>query len=119
MDKHPLIGVWSVEFRLEGRPGREFATGVFHADGSLSLSMSGYSAHGAWIATGARSAHSRAMAPLGLSEGQVGWQTLEMDAEVSQDGRSVSLRGVHSHPTPSGIPIRIPLQGTGERLLPD
>ncbi len=117
MDKHPLIGVWSVELSLEGRPGREFATSVFHADGSMSLSLSGYSAHGSWIATGAQAAHMRAMAPLGSSEGRVGWQTLEMDAEVSQDGRSVALRGVHSRPTPSGIPISIPIDGLGERVL--
>jgi hypothetical protein len=118
LNKHPLIGVWSVEIRLEGRPRREFATSVYHPDGSMSLSTSGYAAHGVWNATSPSAARIRAMAPLGPSEGQPGWQILEADVEVSQDGRSVSLRGVHSRPTPSGISNKTPIDGSGERLLP-
>lgn len=118
MDKHPLIGVWSFEIRLEGRPQREFATSVFHPDGSMSLSMSGYAAHGVWGATSASTARIKAMAPLGPAEGQPGWQILEADAEVSEDGWSVSLRGVHSRPTPSGIPNKTPITGSGERIVP-
>lgn len=118
MDEHPLIGVWSVEIRLEGRPRREFATSVYHPDGSMSVNTSGYAAQGVWNATSASAARIRAMAPLGPSEGQNGWQILEAEVEVSQDGRAISLRGVHSRPTPSGIPNRTPISGSGERLLP-
>jgi hypothetical protein len=117
VDKHPLIGVWSVEISLEGRPRREFATSVFHPDGSMSLGTSGYTAHGVWNATGARAARIRAMAPLGPDEGRPGWQILEADCEVSQDGGSVSLRGAYTRPTPSGVPNRIPISGPGKRLV--
>ena len=117
VDKHPLIGAWSLEIRLEGRPRRDLATCAYHPDGSMSLSTSGYAAHGVWNPTNGHAARIRAMAPLGPSEGQVGWQILEADVETSPDGRSISLRGAFAHPTPSGVPLRIPIDGMGERIL--
>jgi len=115
--EHPLIGVWTIEIGLEGRPRREFATSAYHQDGSMTLTTSGYAAHGVWVATGDRAARIRAVAPLGPAEGQAGWQTLEAELEVSQDGATVSLRGVYSRPTPSGVATRITISGSGERLL--
>jgi hypothetical protein len=114
--EHPLIGVWMIEIALEGRPRREFATSAYHEDGSMTLTTSGYAAHGVWVATGDRAARIRAMAPLGPAEGQVGWQTLEAELEVSQDGATVSLRGVYLRPTPSGVETRITISGSGERI---
>ena len=115
--EHPLIGVWSIEITFEGRPRREFATSAYHQDGSMTVTTSGYAAHGAWLATNPRGARVRALAPLGPAEGQPGWQTVEMDVEVSPDGRMISMRGVHSRPTPSGVSTRTAINGSGERLL--
>ena len=84
----------------------------------MSLSTSGYAAHGVWGATSAQAAHIRAMAPLGPAEGRPGWQGLEADFEASQDGMSVSLRGAHSRPTPSGAPNQTQISGSGARILP-
>ena len=115
--EHPLIGVWSIEITLEGRPRREFATSTYHPDGSMTLTTSGYAANGVWSATSERAVRIRAMAPLGPAEGQPGWQTLEAEVEVSPDGRMIALRGVYARPPPSGVPMKIPINGSGERLL--
>jgi hypothetical protein len=117
--EHPVIGVWTVEVAFQGNPRREFATSAYHPDGSMTLTTSGYAAQGAWSAVSARSARVRAMAPLGPAEGQAGWHVLEAEVEVSQDGGSLSLQGLHSRPTPSGIPARTAITGSGQRLLVD
>jgi hypothetical protein len=114
---HPIVGVWSIEIVVEGRPRRELATSAFHPDGSMTVTSSDYAAQGPWTAVSPRVARFRAMAPLGPAEGQPGWQTLEANVVTSDDGRSLSLQGAHSRPTPSGELRRTGIRGSGERLL--
>ncbi|MGI9529172.1 MAG: hypothetical protein ACR2NG_05625 [Acidimicrobiia bacterium] len=118
--EHPLIGAWT--FTLDGgrRPGPEYATATFHPDGSMSITISGYTAHGAWRGTDSGTARFRALAPLAPGEGQTGWHTLTFDAQIDEDGRDqLSLDGEYARPTPSGNPILTTLTGAGERMVID
>jgi len=114
--EHSLIGVWSIEISIEGRPRRDLVTSAFHADGSMTVTASGYAAQGVWSATTAVGARVNALAPLGPAEGQPGWQTVDFDVEVAADARTLSLRGAYSRPTPSGVPTRTGITGSGQRI---
>ena len=115
--EHPVIGSWTATLRGTGRFGSDHATASFHADGTLTITISGYTAHGAWRATDAGSARFRALAPLGAAEGQAGWHTLTFDVEVAPDGGALTLDGTYARPTPSGTPAITALTGSGERLV--
>lgn len=116
--QHHVIGSWTLEIRSTRRFGPDLATASFHADGMLTITVSGYTAHGVWVAVDPRVARVKAIAPLGPAEGQVGWHTLEMGTSAT-DADTMSIEGTHSRPTPSGAPSVTPISGSGERLAID
>ena len=83
----------------------------------MSITISGYTAHGAWRADEAVGVRFRALAPVAVGEAQSGRHTLTFDAHV--DDEVVRLEGDYARPTPSGTPIRTALSGSGERLVVD
>lgn len=100
--EHPLIGVWSVEVREAGRPHVERVTHAYHADGVVSVAAATYAAHGAWAATGERSATLAALLPIPPGEGFSGWLTLHARVEVTGDGSTFQMDATLYRPTPSG-----------------
>ena len=114
--KHPLVGVWKMEVGYVGRPARELAVNTYHEDGSMSVTTAGYTAHGAWSATGERSARIHALAPVGPAEGQAAWHTFDATVELSADGQTFALQGLLSRPTPSGVANQIAASATGQRV---
>jgi hypothetical protein len=117
--EHPLIGAWTVTFEGANRRLPDYATAAFHRDGSLTVTVSGYTAHGAWREADSGAVRFRALAPLAPGEGQTGWHTLTFNVQVSDDGSKLSLDGTYERPTPSGNPVIMTSTGSGERLLVD
>jgi hypothetical protein len=117
--EHPLVGVWTLRAKYQGRPETELATHSYHADGSMSMSTAGYAGHGVWVPTSERSARARIMASVGPSEGQTAWYEFQASLEVSPDGQTLSLTGSLARPTPSGVPTEWPAAGSGDRLSVD
>lgn len=115
--EHPLIGAWSATLKSSNRFGADHATASFHPDGTMTITISSYTAHGVWQAADPASARFRALGPLGPAEGQAGWHTLAFEVRVEPDGNSLSLDGTHARPTPSGAPSITPIKGSGERLV--
>lgn len=114
--KHPLVGVWKMEVSYVGRPARELSVNTYHEDGSMSITTAGYTAHGVWAATDERSGRIQALAPVGPAEGQAAWHSFEASVESSADGRTFSLKGRLSRPTPSGVSNEIVATATGQRV---
>ena len=117
--EHPVIGAWTATLEATQRFGPDYATASFHQDGTMTMTISGYTAHGAWQAADSGNVRFRALAPLGPAEGQTGWHTLAFDAQVSPDGNTLSLDGTYARPTPSGAPSVTTITGSGERLVVD
>ena len=115
--EHPVIGAWTITLEGTRRIGPDYATASFHPDGTLTITISGYTAHGAWQAADSETVRFRALAPLGSGEGQTGWHTLTFDVHVGSDGNAFSLDGTYSRPTPSGAPSVTTTTGSGERLV--
>ena len=101
------------------RAGPDVATASFHPEGILTITISGYTAHGAWRAADTGTVRFRAVAPLGPGEGQTGWHALTFDAHVGAGGNALSLEGTWARPTPSGTPLVTTIKGSGERLVVD
>ena len=115
--EHPVIGAWTTTLEASRRFGPDYATAAFHPDGTMNITISGYTAHGAWHAADAGTVQFRAVAPLGPAEGQTGWHTLAFDVAVAPDGNTLSLDGTYARPTPSGAPSVTTVTGSGERLV--
>lgn len=116
--QHHMIGTWTLEIKSTRRFGPDYATASFHADGMLTITVSGYTAHGIWVAVDPRVARVKALAPLGPAEGQAGWHTLEMSVSATGDD-TISVDGTYSRPTPGGAPSVTTITGSGERLMID
>jgi hypothetical protein len=114
--EHSIIGVWTITLKSSRRPHPDHATAAFHADGTMTMTISGYTAHGAWRGTDPVAAKFRALAPLGAAEGQTGWHTLDFDARFAPDGETFTLVGSYARPTPSGTPWEASFDGSAERL---
>lgn len=117
--EHPVVGAWTVTFKSSGRFGPDLATAAFHPEGTMTITISGYTAHGVWRAADPATARFRAVAPLAASEGQTGWHTLTFTLGVSPDGTGLSFDGAHERPTPSGQPSVTTITGTGQRMMLD
>lgn len=115
--EHPVIGAWTVEFEGPRGVRSDYATASFHPEGTLTITISGYTAHGAWRSTDSGAVHFRALAPMGPGEGQTGWHTLTFEAHVGTDGNALSLDGTYARPTPSGAPTVTTVTGSGQRLV--
>jgi hypothetical protein len=115
--EHPVIGAWTAQLKATNRFGPDYATASFHPDGTMTITIAGYTAHGAWQATDAGTTRFRAVAPLGSAEGQTGWHTLVFDVRVAPDGGSLTLEGTYERPTPSGTASSTAIIGSGERLV--
>lgn len=115
--EHPVIGAWTAMLRATSRFGPDYATASFHPDGTMTIAITGYTAHGAWQAAGPGSVRFRAVAPLGPAEGQTGWHTLNFEVHVAPGGHTLSLDGTYARPTPSGAPSVTKVTGSGERLF--
>ena len=117
--EHPVIGAWTAMLD-DGRGfGSDYATTSFHPDGTMTLTISGYTAHGVWRAADPASVRFRAVAPLGPAEGQTGWHTLTFQVSVAPAGNALSLEGTYTRPTPSGTPSVTTITGSAERLAID
>ncbi|MGI9643180.1 MAG: hypothetical protein ACR2N9_10390 [Acidimicrobiia bacterium] len=114
---HPLVGAWTLALEGGRRPGPEYATASFHPDGAMSITITGYTAHGAWQGPDTQEARFRALAPLAPGEAQSGWHTIMFDVRVTED--TLTLEGEYARPTPSGTPVVTELQGTGDRMTVD
>ena len=114
--EHPLNGAWTLTMSGSNRPGPGYATVSFHPEGSMSITITGYTAHGAWLQRGPKEARFRALAPLAPGEAQTGWHTLTFDVRVQENENHVSLEGDYARPTPSGTPRVTALSGVGERI---
>ena len=112
-----MIGAWTATLEATRRFGPDYATASFHPDGTMTITISGSTAQGAWQAADSRTARFRALAPLGPAEGQAGWHTLTFDVKVASDGNALTLDGTYSRPTPSGAPSLTTVTGSGERLV--
>lgn len=117
--EHPLIGAWTFALNPERRPGPHHATAAFHHDGSMSITVSGYTAHGAWQVTDSGAVRFRALAPSDPGEGHGGWHALVFDVRVDDRGAALSIDGTYERPTPSKTPLVTRLTGSGERLVVD
>ncbi len=115
--EHPVIGAWTATLKSSGRFGPDYATTSFHPDGTMTITIAGYTAHGVWQAADAGSVRLRAVAPLGPSEGQAGWHTLTFDVRIGPEGNTLAFDGSHTRPTPSGQPTVKTITGSGERLV--
>lgn len=115
--EHPLIGVWKAMLKATSRFGPDYATASFHPDGTMTITIHGYTAHGAWQAADSGKVRFTAVAPLGPAEGQIGWHTLAFDVRVAPDRNALSLDGTYARPTPSGAPSVTTITGSGERLV--
>ncbi len=115
--QYPVIGAWTAMLKANSRFGPDYATASFHPDGTMTITISGYAAHGAWQAADSGNVRFRAVAPLGPAEGQTGWHTLAFDVTVASDGNALSLDGTYARPTPSGAPSVTTVTGSGERLV--
>ncbi len=115
--EHPVIGAWTAMLKATSRFGPDYATASFHPDGTMTITISGYTAHGVWQASGSGKVRFRAVAPLGPAEGQTGWHTLEFDVTVAPEGKTLSLDGSYARPTPSGAASVTTVTGSGERLV--
>ena len=115
--EHPVIGAWTALLKATSRFGPDYATASFHPDGTMTITISGYTAHGVWRAANLGSARFRAVAPLGPAEGQAGWHTLDFDLKVASDGGNLTFDGTYTRPTPSGAPSVSSITGSAERLV--
>ena len=116
MENHPLVGVWSAEARVVGRPHAEPVTYAFHADGTLAVAASTYAANGSWSASGERSADVAALLPIPPGEGFSGWLTLRATVEVAADRGSFQMDAMVHRPTPSGTSSQHPATLVGRRF---
>jgi len=117
--EHPLIGVWSVEIHEAGKPYVAQATHTYHADGTMAIATAKYAAHGAWVATGERTAKLAALLPIPPGEGFSGWFSMRANIEVASAGDTFRMDAVVSRPTPSGIPAEHPATVTATRFMVD
>ena len=113
---HPLVGVWSVEISWADRPHLEHATHTYHPEGSMAIAASTYAAHGAWTATGERSAEVAALMPIPPGGGVSGWLDMHANVQVSDDGNAFRMDAVVARPTPSGVPSERQATISGRRF---
>ena len=117
--EHPVIGAWTAMLDAGRGFGSDYATTSFHPDGTMTLTISGYTAHGVWQVVDAGNVRFRAVAPLGPAEVQTGWHTLAFDVKVTPDSNALSLDCTYTRPTPSGAPAVTTITGSAERLAID
>jgi hypothetical protein len=114
--QHPIMGVWTVEGRVSGRPRVDRATYAFHADGILSIAGSEYAANGTWQPLSDSEVTIFALLPTPQGEGAGGWLTMPGRLNLAADGASFQGDAVAQRPTPSGTPMEYPTTLTAQRL---
>lgn len=113
---HPIVGVWAVELKYEGRPLTDRGTLLFHEAGTMSLAFTGYAAHAVWVSTGEQAVHVTGVRPVGPNEGFVGWHTFNADATVADDGTTLTMQASETRPRPDGSLVEQRATITGTRL---
>ena len=114
---HAILGVWAVESRYADRPRTDRGTFLFHPGGTASIAYAGYTAHAVWQATSEHDATISGTRPVGPDEGFVGWFSLNVRAQVSGDGMSISMDAIETRPRPDGSRAEQRATITGTRVV--